>query len=171
MLLIFAILLIIILVVLVRCIVIVPQSNAYVTEWLGVYKDTWGAGLHIRTPGGAAHRLDDEEMIAYYAGLAHSLGGRVRACYVSGFAVKTPQAVYLYEESIGELAEQAFWLTDTPCAERRPGWPLDSLSLYKDGKPSFLAPNPPEWLKGGDRNLNRCIAFLKESLGLQPRSE
>ena len=50
MLLIFAILLIIILVVLVRCIVIVPQSNAYVTEWLGVYKDTWGAGLHIRTP-------------------------------------------------------------------------------------------------------------------------
>ena len=50
MLLVFAILLIIILVVLVRCIVIVPQSNAYVTEWLGVYKDTWGAGLHIRTP-------------------------------------------------------------------------------------------------------------------------
>lgn len=47
MLLVFAILLIIILVVLVRCIVIVPQSNAYVTEWLGVYKDTWGAGLHI----------------------------------------------------------------------------------------------------------------------------
>ena len=50
MLFIFAFLLIVILVVLVRCIVIVPQSNAYVTEWLGVYKDTWGAGLHIRTP-------------------------------------------------------------------------------------------------------------------------
>ena len=50
MLFIFALLLIVILVVLVRCIVIVPQSNAYVTEWLGVYKDTWGAGLHIRTP-------------------------------------------------------------------------------------------------------------------------
>ena len=67
-------------------------------------EDARQPGLHIRTPGGAAHRLDDEEMIAYYAGLAHSLGGRVRACYVSGFAVK-------------------------------------------------------------------CIAFLKESLGLQPRSE
>ena len=50
MLFIFAFLLIVILVVLVRCIVIVPQSNAYVTEWLGVYKDTWGAGLRIRTP-------------------------------------------------------------------------------------------------------------------------
>ena len=50
MLLIFAIILILILIVLVRCIVIVPQSNAYVVEWLGLYKDTWGAGLHIRVP-------------------------------------------------------------------------------------------------------------------------
>ena len=51
MLLVFAILLIVILVVLVRCIVIVPQSNAYVTEWLGVYKGYLGSrGLHIRTP-------------------------------------------------------------------------------------------------------------------------
>ena len=46
----FVIILVLILVVLVRCIVIVPQSNAYVVEWLGVYKDTWGAGLHIRVP-------------------------------------------------------------------------------------------------------------------------
>ena len=44
----FVIILILILIVLVRCIVIVPQSNAYVVEWLGVYKDTWGAGLHLR---------------------------------------------------------------------------------------------------------------------------
>ena len=45
-----AVLIVVILIGLVRCIVIVPQSHAYVTEWLGVYKDTWGAGLHIRTP-------------------------------------------------------------------------------------------------------------------------
>ena len=45
-----AVLIVVILIGLVRCIVIVPQSNAYVTEWLGVYKDTWGDGLHIRTP-------------------------------------------------------------------------------------------------------------------------
>lgn len=135
-------------------------------------EDARQPGLHVRTPQGAAHRLDDEEMIACYAGLAHSLGGRVRACYVSGFAVKTPQAVYLYEESIGELAEQAFWLTDTPCAERRPGWPLDSLSYYSDRKTSFLSPKPPV-LSGpeDDREWKRLLAFLKESLGLQPRSE
>ena len=134
-------------------------------------EDARQPGLHVRTPQGARHRLDDEEMIAYYAGLAHSLGGRVRACYLSGFAVKTPKGLSLYEDRMEELLEHTFWLTDTPCAERRPGWPLDSLSLYKDGKTSFLEPEPPEWLKGGDRNLNRCIAFLKESLGLQARSE
>lgn len=134
-------------------------------------EDARQPGLHVRTPQGARHRLDDEEMIAYYAGLAHSLGGRVRACYLSGFAVKTPKGLSLYEDRMEELLEHTFWLTDTPRAERRPGWPLDSLSLYKDGKTSFLDPNPPEWLKGGDRNLNRCIAFLKESLGLQARSE
>ena len=150
--------------------VICNDSGLYLTGL--PMEDARQPGLHIRTPGGAAHRLDDEEMIAYYAGLAHSLGGRVRACYVSGFAVKTPQAVYLYEESIGELAEQAFWLTDTPCAERRPGWPLDSLSYYSDRKTSFLSPKPPV-LSGpeDDREWKRLLAFLKESLGLQPRSE
>ena len=50
MLVVIAVLIALVLILLVRCIVIVPQSNAYVTEWLGVYKDTWGAGLHIRTP-------------------------------------------------------------------------------------------------------------------------
>ena len=50
MLLVIAILLVLVLIGIARCIVIVPQSNAYVTEWLGVYKDAWGAGLHIRTP-------------------------------------------------------------------------------------------------------------------------
>ena len=49
-LLVIAILLVLVLIGIARCIVIVPQSNAYVTEWLGVYKDTWGAGLHLRTP-------------------------------------------------------------------------------------------------------------------------
>lgn len=45
-----AILLIVALVVVVRCIVIVPQSNSYVIESLGVYKETWDAGLHVKIP-------------------------------------------------------------------------------------------------------------------------
>ena len=50
MILVLAVLLVAILILLVRCIVIVPQSNAYVVERLGVYKTTWEAGLHLRTP-------------------------------------------------------------------------------------------------------------------------
>ncbi len=69
--------------------VICNDSGLYLTGL--PMEDARQPGLHIRTPGGAAHRLDDEEMIAYYAGLAHSLGGRVQACYLSGYAVKTPR--------------------------------------------------------------------------------
>ena len=50
MILVLAVLLVAILILLVRCIVIVPQSNAFVVERLGVYKTTWEAGLHLRTP-------------------------------------------------------------------------------------------------------------------------
>ena len=45
-----AVLLIVVLLVLIRCIVIVPQSNAFVVERLGVYKTTWEAGLHLKIP-------------------------------------------------------------------------------------------------------------------------
>ena len=44
------ILILLVLVVLIRCIVIVPQSNAFVVERLGVYKTTWEAGLHLKIP-------------------------------------------------------------------------------------------------------------------------
>lgn len=150
--------------------VICNDSGLYLTGL--PMEDARQPGLHIRTPGGAAHRLDDEEMIAYYAGLAHSLGGRVRACYLSGYAVKTPEKVFVYQERMEDRTRDLFWLTDTPCVERHPGWPLDSLSYYSDRKTSFLSPKPPV-LSGpeDDREWKRLLAFLKESLGLQPRSE
>ncbi len=49
-LLILAILIIIAVALLATCVVIVPQANAYITEFLGVYRATWGAGLHVRVP-------------------------------------------------------------------------------------------------------------------------
>lgn len=41
---------IVVLALLVTNIVVVPQAKAYVVERLGTYQDTWGAGLHIKTP-------------------------------------------------------------------------------------------------------------------------
>lgn len=45
---------------------IVPQSNAYVVERLGVYKDTWHAGLHFCIPfiDRVARRISLKEQVA-----------------------------------------------------------------------------------------------------------
>ncbi|MBU3806557.1 MAG: SPFH/Band 7/PHB domain protein [Candidatus Fournierella pullistercoris] len=45
-----AIIVILALIIVSRCIVIVPQSQAFVVEQLGVYSTTWDAGLHFKTP-------------------------------------------------------------------------------------------------------------------------
>jgi len=37
-------------VILIRCIVIVPQANAYILERLGAYVATWGVGIHFKIP-------------------------------------------------------------------------------------------------------------------------
>lgn len=39
-----------ILIILIKCIRVVPQAYAYVIEFLGQYHDTWDAGLHIKLP-------------------------------------------------------------------------------------------------------------------------
>ncbi len=44
------IILILLIIGLIRCICIVPQANAWVVEFLGQYKATWEAGLHIKIP-------------------------------------------------------------------------------------------------------------------------
>ena len=43
-------LLIFLLIVIIRCIRIVPQSQAYVIERLGAYLTTWSVGIHLKTP-------------------------------------------------------------------------------------------------------------------------
>ena len=47
---IFLIILVLLVIGLIRCICIVPQANAWVVEFLGQYKATWEAGLHIKIP-------------------------------------------------------------------------------------------------------------------------
>lgn len=125
-------------------------------------------GLHIRTPNGV--RLTDEEMIVHYSQLVHSLGGKVLAYYLDGFAVKTPEGVKTFMKSKEDAREAAFWMLDTPVAKRRPGWPLDSLSKELDDtsfmdegvelKPSTTGATKKAWVR-----------FLVETLGLDPLEE
>lgn len=120
-------------------------------------------GLHIRTPQGGP-RLDDEEMIAHYAALAHSLGGKVLAYYLNGAAVRVDGRIYGFQWTREEAKAGAFYLTDTPCRERCEGWPLDSLSVDLNGV-SFLDPARDDVLPQihWDREA-RLKAFLLEHL-------
>ena len=43
-------LILIVVIILVRCIRIVQQARAYVSEFLGAYKSTWNVGSHFKLP-------------------------------------------------------------------------------------------------------------------------
>ena len=125
-------------------------------------------GLHIRTPNGK--RLDDEEMIEYYSRLVHTLGGRVMAYYLDGFAVKTPQGIHTFMKSQDDARKAAFWMLDTPVSERRPGWPLDSLSVELD-ETSFLDEGVELKPSTTGETKKAWVRFLAASLGLEPLEE
>ncbi len=46
----FGVVLLIVLIIIVRCIKIVPQAHAFVIERLGAYSTTWSTGLHLKVP-------------------------------------------------------------------------------------------------------------------------
>lgn len=82
-------------------------------------------GEHARRRQG--RRMDDEEMIAYYAGLVQSLGGRAVARYRNALclAFLDGRVMERFDDSI---ASAPFYLMDTPHPRRTKGFPLDSLS-------------------------------------------
>ena len=121
-------------------------------------------GLHIRTPDGGK-RLDDEEMIAHYAQLVHNLGGKVLAYYLNGVAIQLGGVVSGFQWTREEAKLGAFYMLDTPCEARNPGWPLDSLSVGMDG----VWFTDPKWEDVPQLNWgreNRLRAFLVQKLGL-----
>lgn len=128
-------------------------------------------GLNIRTPGGTS-RLNDEEMIAYYSKLIRSLGGKVLACYLDGIAVYCDHKIYSFMEDDPAAMSDTFYMIDCPSPKRQPGWPLDSLSLYRDSLTYFVdnetdnRDTADEEIMSDDRK-KRLIHFLASSLGLQ----
>ena len=121
-------------------------------------------GLHIRTPDGGK-RLDDEEMIAHYAQLVHNLGGKVLAYYLNGVAIQTDGEVSGFQWTREEAKLGAFYMLDTPCVARCPGWPLDSLSVTLDGV-SFTDPHWEDVPQLNWSRENRLRAFLTQKLRL-----
>lgn len=151
--------------------VICNDSGLYIKEL--PLEDERQPGLHIRTPGGG-RRLDDEEMIGYYSELVRSLGGKVTAYYLDGIAVFYQGQVSTFVEPEGAASESAFYLVDQPSRERKPGWPLDSLSLnrntltyFTEGGNNQYDTQKEEIIVGGYRE--RMVRFLAEALRLERR--
>lgn len=83
-------------------------------------------GVHVRTVRG--RRLTDEEMTAYYAGLARRYGA-LTARYQNAICLVL-DAAHIYESMDDTLSGQPFLLTSTPhpCGREIKGFPLDCLS-------------------------------------------
>ena len=122
-------------------------------------------GLHIRTPQGGK-RLDDDEMIAYYVQLVHSLGGKIHAYYMDAMALYIGGALHDFAATREEAEDWAFDMVDVPSVWRREGWPLDSLSIEKDGH-YFLDPadRPGKLPQEKSGYWPRLRRFLQEKLG------
>lgn len=122
-------------------------------------------GLHIRTPQGGK-RLDDDEMITYYAQLVHSLGGKIHAYYMDAMALLVGGQLHDFAATREEAEDWAFDMVDVPSVWRREGWPLDSLSLEKDGH-YFLDPSdrPDKLPQEKSGYWPRLRRFLQEKLG------
>lgn len=124
-------------------------------------------GLNIRAPRG--RRLDDEEMIEYYASLISELGGKTLAYYLDGIAVYRDGNIQSYVDEQGRAA--AFYMVETPSPNRHPGWPLDSLSVNKNTMTYFvdhgnnIYDGVEERIMVGEYR-QRVVEFLRHALGI-----
>jgi inosine/xanthosine triphosphate pyrophosphatase family protein len=127
-------------------------------------------GLHARTPFGV--RLNDEEMIAHYARLIGSLGGRRQCFYRDGIATYNRGEVQGFMEDEADAQAGAFDMVSAVHPLRRPGWPLDSLSINRATGAYFveggnnLDGGTGENVLIGDSRA-RLTAFLLHAFGLE----
>lgn len=82
-------------------------------------------GVHVRTIQGRS--LTDDEMIAYYSGLAKKYGD-LKARYHNAICLVVDET-HSYEAMDESMASKPFLMTSIPHARRKEGFPLDSLSI------------------------------------------
>ena len=150
--------------------VIAQDAALYIQEL--ALDDPRQPGLTVRRrPDG--HVMTDEEAIAHYAGLAHSLGGRMTCWYQEGYAVADHGRVTGFMDDGPISHVYRFYMVDKPYPGYTPGWPLDSLSIWPaTGK--YFVEDRERYLSTVDQVLARDYAqarlcFLVESLELEKR--
>lgn len=143
-------------------IVICNDSGLYFQEL--DLKNPLQPGLKIRTPKNK--RLDDEEMIEYYTKLINSLGGKVNAYYLDGIAVYNKGKIYSFMDKQSAKNISSFYMIDKPSDKRHPGWPLDSISIYKETGKYFVDHTQNDSKEKIIKNdyKEKIIAFFKQAI-------
>lgn len=143
-------------------IVICNDSGLYFQEL--DLKNPLQPGLKIRTPKNK--RLDDEEMIEYYTKLINSLGGKVNAYYLDGIAVYNKGKIYSFMDKQSAKNISSFYMIDKPSDKRHPGWPLDSISIYKETGKYFVDHTQNDSKEKIIKNdyKEKTIAFFKQAI-------
>lgn len=100
-------------------------------------------GVHVRNVNGLC--LSDDEMLAYYTGLAKQYG-KLTAYYRNAICLVLDET-RIFETMDPSVASERFLLTDTPHSTiRKQGFPLDCISLdLKTGK--YYYDMPPQELE------------------------
>ncbi len=83
-------------------------------------------GVHVRTVGGKT--LTDAEMTARYAAIAQRFGGVCHARYRNAICL-IADGRHAYRSMADDLSGEPFLITATAHPKRRPGFPLDCLSV------------------------------------------
>ena len=148
--------------------VISADSALYIREL--ALTDPRQPGLSIKQrPDG--YSMNDDEMLAYYASLAHDLGGRITAWYQDGYGVCNHGKVEGFMDTGPVNDVYAFYLVDKPHPIRHPGWPLDSISIRpRTGR--YFVEDRENFMSTAEEVLakdfkDRLLAFYVQTLGLQ----
>lgn len=116
-------------------------------------------GLFVRRIGGKT--LTDEEMIKHYIGLVKKYGvdGKLDCKWVYGLALIDENG----KESTYTWSKENFYMVDTPSSKINPGYPLNSISKYKNLDKYFteITDEDKELIKVNEEDV---IEFITNSL-------
>ena len=119
--------------------------------------------VHVRNIGGKC--LTDDEMIAYYGGLA-AKHGDITARYRNAICLVMDEQ-HIYTEFSDDISWEPFLITSVPHPKRVEGYPLDSLSKYiENGEYCYDSEKPQYEEKNGFARFFRDALshFVKERL-------
>lgn len=115
-------------------------------------------GTHVRRINGK--ELTDEEMIAYYTNLVKEYGGKLIAKWVYGMVLYNGEEAKEYSWNKSD-----FYLVDTPCEKRNPGYPLDSISVMPENNQYWLELTEEEKENSKEKNNQEdVIEFIISNL-------